>query len=331
MGFARATDDWQRAVDESDAIIIAVPSQSHGMIARRAIEQKKPFLCEKPVGLSSAEAQSLADAADAAGVVNAVGFTYVRTPMVAYAKQLLDSGKLGKPMHFYGRHFEDYLASPQASFSWRLERAIAGRCGALGDLGCHVLAIARYLCGPIEALTGSSAIVHAKRPTNDPVVPFRTVENEDYASALLRFESGVPGIVEVSRVALGRKMDLSFEITCERGSLRFEAERFNEIGLYLAREAENGVPGFKQILINTDHPDYANFLPAPGHGLGFNDLKTIELAAFLRGIAAKQSVYPDLQHAADIARLCEAILDSSDSKSWVNRPEHPIQAEKKIA
>lgn len=291
------------------------------MIAERAIAQKKPFLCEKPVGLSSQDAQELADAAAKAEIVTAVGFTYVRAPMVAYAKQILDSGRLGRPVHFYGRHFEDYLASPQAPFSWRLDRSVAGPCGALGDLGCHILAIARYLCGPVQALSGTSAVIHTERPTGDSAMPMRTVENEDYASAMLRFESGIPGIVETSRVAHGRKMDLSFELTCERGSIRFDAESFNEIQLYQADESDSGGHGFKRILINADHPDYAAFLPAPGHGLGFNDLKTIELAAFLRGIAAGSNVYPDMGEAAAIARICEAILNSSETGAWAETPE----------
>jgi predicted dehydrogenase len=195
---------------------------------------------------------------------------------------------------------------------------MAGRCGALGDLGCHIISIARYLCGPVETLVGSSAIRHAERPTGGPGSPMRRVENEDHAAALLRFAGGVPGVIETSRVALGRKMDLTFEVTGERGSLRFEAERMNEIGLYLDEKTGSG---FRRILIEPAHPDYGAFLPAPGHGLGFNDLKTIEIKAFLDGIAAGENAQPDLAEAARIGRICEAILDSAASGRWVERPE----------
>jgi predicted dehydrogenase len=318
LGFRRATADWREAVDAADAIIIAAPSHAHAEIARRAIAQGKPILCEKPVGLTSDEAQSLSDAAAAAGVVNAVGFTYLRSPLVRQARNLIDEGALGRLLHFYGRHFEDYLASPDAPFSWRLSTAMAGRCGAVGDLGCHILSIARYLCGPVEALVGSSAIRHAERPTGDPGSPMRQVENEDHAAALLRFAGGAPGVIETSRVALGRKMDLTFEVTGERGTLRFEAERMNEIGLYLEERTGSG---FRRILIEPAHPDYAAFLPAPGHGLGFNDLKTIEIKAFLSGVAAGENAQPDLAEAARIGRICEAILDSAASGRWIQRPE----------
>ena len=320
LGFAQMTTSWEKAVDEADAVIIAVPSNGHAAIARRAIAQGKPFLCEKPVGLSAGEAQALAEEAQDAGVANAVGFTYLRAPLVRHARRLVAEGIIGRPLHFYGRHFEDYLASPNAPFSWRLAAASAGRCGALGDLGCHIISIARYLCGTVGALVGSCTVVHKRRPTGDPAQPMRAVENEDFASALLRFDDDLAGVVETSRVALGRKMDLTFELAGERGTLRFEAERMNELGLYL-EEGESS--GFRRILIAPNHPDYGAFLPAPGHGIGFNDLKTIELKAFLDGIDAGKSAYPDLFEAARIARICEAILDSSASGRWVEDPEAP--------
>ena len=320
LGFAHHTTDWRRAVDEADAVIIAVPSGEHAAIARAAIAQGKPLLCEKPVGLSAAEAQSLAEAAHEAGVVHATGFTYLRAPMVGEARRIVESGRIGRPVHFTGRHNEDYLARAETPFSWRLDASIAGRWGALGDLGCHIIAIARALCGPIESLVGMSTIVHPTRQPADPASRPRQVENEDHAAALVRFARGVPGIIEASRVAHGRKMGLSFELVCEGGTLHFDAERTNELNLYVD-QGDPGEVGFRRILINAEHPDYAGFLPAPGHGLGFNDLKTIELRAFLAGIESGVGVDPDLFAAARISRVCEAILDSSASGRWVAQPE----------
>ncbi len=320
LGFPEWTGSWEQAVDRADAVVIAVPSALHFAIASRAIAARKPVLCEKPVGLSSREAASLADLAEAGGVVNAVGFTYLRAPLVAHAKALVASGRLGRPVHFFGRHVEDYLADATAPHSWRLSRATAGRCGALGDLGCHILSIARELCGPVAALSGAARTVHRARPTSAGDPTPRQVENEDYASAMLRFQDGTPGLIETSRVAHGRKMDLGFELTCERGTIRFEAERLNELQLYVAGEdAANA--GFRRILVNPEHPFYAGFLPAPGHGLGFNDLKTIELHQFIAAIASGRSATPDLRAASRIARLCEAILDSAESGRWIEQPE----------
>lgn len=318
VGFEHWTADWRETVDRCDAVIVAVPSESHMEVASAVISAGKALLCEKPVGLDSEQAARLARAANRAGIVHAVGYTYLRAPLVRHARTILDGGRLGRPVHFYGRHFEDYLSSPDAPFSWRLDRARAGRCGALGDLGCHVISIARFLLGPVEALAGSSAVIHRTRPA--PGGGSRAVENEDHAAALVRFAGGVPGVIEVSRVATGRKMDLAFELTCEKGTIRFDAERLNELQVYVD-EADATGNGFRRVLAQPGHPDYAGFLPAPGHNLGFNDLKTIEIAAFLRGVAEGRSVYPDLDEAVRIGRLCEAILDSAEGGAWIRNPE----------
>jgi predicted dehydrogenase len=322
LGFARWTTDWREAIDAADAVIIAVPSISHAEIARVAIAAGKPVLCEKPVGLSSTQAQELADAAAAACVPSATGFTYLRAPMVRYARELLASGQLGRPVHFYGRHFEDYLADPRAPFSWRLDASIAGRCGALGDLGCHIVSVARYLLGPIAALSGNVATVHAQRPVGGPDGPLRAVENEDYAAAHLRFADGVPGMIEVSRIATGRKMDISFEVTCERGAIRFDGERTNELQVHVGPPG-GATDGFRRVLISPAHPAYAGFLPAPGHGLGFIDLKTIEIREFIGAASGQPNSSIDLAEAARIGRVCEAVIDSAARSTWIADPETP--------
>jgi predicted dehydrogenase len=320
LGFQSWTANWEEAVDRADAVILATPSFMHMPIARRTLEQGKPLLCEKPVGLSAAQAAELAALAAAKSTPVAVGFTYTRLPLVRHAKHLIEGGTLGKVVHVRGRHAEDYLADPDAPHSWRLDAATAGRCGALGDLGYHIVAILRELCGPISGLSGISRTVHAQRPDPADGGRLRPVDNEDYAAAVVRFESGAVGTIEASRVAAGRKMDLSFEIVCERGTIAFDAERMNELQVY-ETGGEQASEGFRRILANPAHPGYAGFLPAPGHQIGFNDLKTIELKEFLEAVAAGRTAAPDLEDATRVSRLCEAILDSSESGCWIADPE----------
>ncbi|MEO1225073.1 MAG: Gfo/Idh/MocA family oxidoreductase [Pseudomonadota bacterium] len=257
--------------------------------------------------------------ATAAGIVNAVGFTYCRAPLVQHAKAMLRGGALGPIMHVRGRHAEDYLADPHQPHSWRLSQAHAGRFGALGDLGYHIIAILRDLCGPLSALSGLSQTMHAQRRGEEDEAP-RSVENEDYAAALLSFEGGAVGTVETSRIATGRKMELSFEIVCERGTLAFDAERMNELLLY-EPEQPSQTQGFRTLLANATHPYYAGFLPAPGHQIGFNDLKTIEIYQFLEGVARGEPVPPDLNDAVCVSRICDAIVDSADTGARIQSPE----------
>ena len=329
LGFAGWSTDWRAALDRVDAVIIAVPSFMHREIALAALDAGKHVLCEKPVGRSAAEAGEIAAAAARSAVTNGVGFTYLRAPMVRHAAAIVTSGVLGKPVSFRGWHAEDYLADPEAPFSWRLDAGLAGRSGALGDLGWHIISIARQLCGPVVALNGLAETRYAKRATGRPGEPPRSVENEDWAGMLTRFETGAVGSIEASRIAHGRKMDIGFDLTCEQGGIAFHGERANELALYRHGE-EAGQQGFKTVRIDGAHPDYAAFLPAPAHGLGFNDLKTIELHGFLLAIAAGRNLDPDLDEACRIARVCEAVLDSSVRGARIEQPEagHSIGSHK---
>lgn len=318
LGFAHWTTDWEEGLERADAVVIAAPSFMHREIALGAAARGKHILCEKPVGRSAAEADEIAAAAAKAGVSNGVGFTYLRAPLVRHAIDLVRSGTLGKPVSFRGWHVEDYLADPEAPFSWRLDASLAGRSGSLGDLGWHIIAIARALCGPVASLSALAETAYPERRAGDGAT--RGVENEDWAGMLVRFASGAVGSIESSRIAHGRKMGIGFELTCERGAVAFDGERTNELSLYRAGEDAAG-QGFRTLRINGAHPDYAAFMPAPAHGLGFNDLKTIEIHAFLRAIAERRNLAPDLDEACRIARICEAALASAESGARIDKPE----------
>jgi len=327
LGFKHWSTDWDTAIDGVDAVIVAVPSFLHQQIALAALARGKHVLCEKPVGRTSAEADAIAASARVAGVSTAVGFTYIRAPMVRHAIDLVASGELGRPVSFRGRHVEDYLADGDAPFGWRLDAALAGPCGALGDLGWHIIAIARALCGPVRSLNGLVSTVYGSRPEKTGEPSRRAVENEDWAAATVTFASGATGTIEASRIAHGRRMDIGFELTCTGGTLAFDGERGNELQLYRPGERP-GEAGFRRILINGGHPDYAAFLPAPAHGLGFNDLKTIELHGFREAVAAGRNLGPDLEDSCRIARICEAIIASSETGRRIDEPEHaPVISE----
>ena len=318
LGFAAWTTDWETGIDKADAVVIAAPSFMHREIAIGAASRGKHILCEKPVGRSVAEAEAIAAAAAKAGVTNGVGFTYMRAPMVRHAIDIVRSGLIGRPVSFRGWHAEDYLADAAAPFSWRLDASLAGRFGSLGDLGWHIISVARALCGPIVSL---GALAHTAYPQRrSGTDPARAVENEDWAAMLVRFRNGAVGTIESSRIAHGRKMAIGFELTCERGSIAFDGERANELSFYRADEAV-AVQGFRTIRIAGAHPDYAAFIPAPAHGLGFNDLKIIEIHAFLHAIAAGRNLSPDLDEACRIARICEAALTASADGSRIEAPE----------
>jgi predicted dehydrogenase len=318
FGFAKATGDWRHLVSdpEIDVVDICVPSNLHKPIALAAIAAGKHVYCEKPVGLGGSEAQEIAAAAAKAGRRSLVGFTYLRHPVLGLARQLIEEGAIGTITHFRGQHNEDYLCDPTSPFTWRCDPAIGGEAGALGDLGAHIISLARALCGEIVSVNASRRTVIQQRPTQVSGSEMRAVGNDDITQMLVSFASGASGYLEASRIATGSKMNIGFEITGTEGALRFDGERINELQVFDRRSGLRQA-GFRTILANPEHPPYGNFIPAPGHGLGFNDLKVIEVKELMDAVITGRSAGPDLMEAARIGAVMDTAIRSSKGGGWL--------------
>ncbi len=313
FGFNRSTADWRTLVNDPkvEAIVIASPQSTHKDIALAAFELGKPVLCEKPMGASTAEAQAMVDAAERSGVVNMVGFNYVRTPATQYARQLIADGAIGDVTWFRGEHTEDFYADSNEPASWRTQ----GRAnGTMGDLSSHMINGALALLGPIEKVSADIETVHHERPTDKGNT--EAVTNDDHAHCLCRFASGVMGHLYFSRVATGRKMGYAYEINGSKGAIRFDQEDQNALWLYQMSDNEAD-RGFRKILTGPAHPDYKAFCLGPGHGTGYQDQLIIEAKDFLEAIANKQSTFPTFRDGLAVNHVIDAMWASQDSKTWV--------------
>jgi len=320
LGFAHSTGDWRELINDPsiDVVDICTPNHLHGQMALAALAAGKHVYCEKPLALDVAESRAVATAARSAGVRNAIGFNYICNPIVQTARQIIADGELGEIVGFSGRYLEDYMSDPGLPFTWRCERALAG-AGALADLGSHLINMAHVLLGPITRVSGTIRTVHERR-TDPRTGALRTVENEDMAHALIEFASGVQGTMEISRVATGYKCGLIVQVLGTRGSLSFDQERMNELRLYRSDDAA-GRRGFRTLLAGPEHADYAAFCPAPGHGLGINDLKVIEVRNLVRAIRAGTDAWPDFAEGLRVQAVMTAIERSAAAGAWVGIDE----------
>lgn len=314
LGFARSSGDWKTMVEDPDidVIDITAPNAFHKEMALAAIAAGKHVYCEKPLAALAADALEMAEAAEAAGVKTQVGFNYLCNPMLVLARDLIVGGELGQIRSYRGIHAEDYMADAESLFTFRHEPAGGG---ALADLGSHALATAEFLIGPIERVLGDSVTAIASRP--DGKGGRRPVEVDDIGRAFLRFTNGATGSIEASWIATGRKMQHDFEIYGTKGALIFSQERFNELHFYNTSDT-SGRRGFRRIEAGPEHHPYGLFCPAPGHQLGFNDLKAIEIARFIEAIAGTRSEPFDFRAGQRIQALVEAIQRSAREGGWVN-------------
>src|SRR5262245_40564903 len=154
LGFARSTGDWKALVADPavDLVDITTPNTLHKPIALAAIAAGKAIYCEKPLAPNAAEAKEMTAAAEKAGIRTAVGFNYLKNPMVALAREIVASGEIGAVISFRGIHAEDYMTDPASPFTWRLDEK--GGHGVVADLGSHIISIARYVVGPIASPVG---------------------------------------------------------------------------------------------------------------------------------------------------------------------------------
>jgi predicted dehydrogenase len=313
FGFARATADWRALIADPavDVVSITTPNAFHPEMAIAALEAGKHVWCEKPMAPKLADAERMAEAARRSGKAAILGYNYIQNPAIRYIRRLIDEGALGAVNLVRIEMDEDFLADPDQPHSWRSE-ASAGY-GALDDFGVHPLSLIATLLGRPKAAFGEMSKPYADRPHEDGR---RAVETFDFATALLRLPGGIAGTIQVNRCAWGRKGRLFLQIFGSRGAVVFDQERFNEVQVYRA-EGRAADQGFRTVLMGPAHPPYDRFIVAPGHQLGFNDLKIIECRALLARIAGEPAVAIDFEEGLAIERCVHAIARASREGCWV--------------
>ncbi|QSB18643.1 Gfo/Idh/MocA family oxidoreductase [Pseudomonas sp. 15A4] len=315
-GFERSQGDWQQLVSDPAVNLVAIttPNLLHFPMAMAALEAGKAVYCEKPLAVSLEQAREMQAAARKAGVVTRVGYNYQHNPIIGLAKQMIESGELGRIVSFQGEFSEDFMGDGLSPWSWRCEEAHAG--GALADLGSHLLAMARYLLGDVDAVCADSQTVHQQRPATHGSEERRPISIDDQTYALLRFANGARGTFGSSWLKHGYKNHLSFEIGGTEGTLSFDQERLNELRLY--RAGSPGRDGFQRILAGPAQPGYASFCPAPGHQLGYNELKTLEVHELIQALGGQGSNGTDFAEAMEVERLATAIRVAAKEMRWVS-------------
>jgi predicted dehydrogenase len=302
-GFERHVTDWRDLVgDESIGLFDnAGPNDLHVEPSVAAAEAGKHVVCEKPLGRDASESYAAWQRVASTGVKHMCAFNYRFVPAMRLARHVLESGDLGDITHFRGSYLQEW--GPTTEQAWRFDKARAGS-GALGDLGAHVIDLARYLVGEITSVAALTATFQ----------PGRSVD--DAFEAAVTFESGAVGTIEASRFATGRKNAFRWEINGTRGSIAFDLERLNELQVHYAdsRPGES-TQGFRSVLVSeADHPFWEHWWPH-GHIIGWEHTFVHELHHFLTAIRDDGAVAPHgatFEDGYRAAEVCDAILRSAE-------------------
>ncbi len=315
FGFGRGTEDWRDLVADPaiDVISIAAPNQFHAEMAVAALEAGKHVWCEKPMATSLEDATRMRDAAKHSGRTAILGYNYIQNPMIRHARTLITEGRIGIVNHIRLEMDEDFMADPSEPFYWKSEKRSG--YGALDDFAVHPLSLLAVLHGRITSVVADMARPYPERPTMDG--GHRPVENHDIAQALFRTDTGASGVLMVNRSAWGRKGRIALQIFGSKGSILFDQERMNELQIYSTDDAA-ALQGYRTILAAPSHTPYRQFIPAPGHGLGFNELKVIECHELLQAISGNQDAHViDFERGLELERVVHATARSAESWKWV--------------
>ena len=302
-GFAEHVTDWKALVADPRVELFdnAGPNNLHAEPTIAAAEAGKHVICEKPLGRDAAESYETWQRVQAAGVKHMCAFNYRFVPAVRLARQIIESGDLGDIQHFRGRYLQEWGTTE--GDIWRFDKATAGS-GSLGDLGAHVIDLARYLVGEIEQV---AAITQTFIPDRDV---------DDAVESVVRFESGAVGTIEASRFCQGRKNAFAWEINGSKGSIAFDLERLNELQVHFNDSKPGGqAQGFRTVLVSeADHPFWEHWWPQ-GHTIGWEHSFVHELHHLLTAIRDDADVAPHgatLEDGYRAAEVCDAMLRSAE-------------------
>ncbi len=321
FGYESHYTDWRRML-ENECITLfdnGGPNVAHAEPSIAAAQAGKHVLCEKPLARTAEEAWEMLEAVRSAGVKHMVAFNYRFVPAVRYMRDLIEAGRIGRIYHFRAVYLQDWLLPHYGyPYMWRMNKEASGS-GAGGDLGAHIIDLAHYLVGGINSVSAAARTFIETRQVSGKNES-RKVDVDNAFVAAVEFESGAIGSIEGSRLAAGRKNYQVVEINGEKGSLRFNLERLNELAVYWVEEEPTGTQGFHRVLMTeSEHPWIGNWWP-PGHLIGWEHTFIHEMAHLLDAIANDQDVAPDGATFEDGFRanvVTDAILKSAETKRSV--------------
>jgi predicted dehydrogenase len=310
-GFDGYVTDWGELVRDERVQLFdnSGPNNLHAEPSIAAAEAGKHVICEKPLGRTADESYETWQRVAAAGVKHMCAFNYRFVPAVRLAREMIAAGELGEVFHFRGRYLQEWIVDADFPMVWRLSKDVAGS-GALGDLGAHVIDLARYLTGQeVESVNALTRTFIEEREG-------QKVDVDDAFEAAVRFSGGAVGTLEASRFCLGRKNAFTFEVNGSKGSIAFDLERLNELQVHLTGTTPGErTQGFRTVLVSeADHPFWEWWWPH-GHIIGWEHSFVHEIHHLLSAIRDDTDVAPHgatFEDGYRCAEVCDAIVRSAE-------------------
>jgi predicted dehydrogenase len=326
-GWTRSTADWRELVADPHVqlVDVAVPNNLHAPMSLAALAAGKHVACEKPLAGTLADARRMRDAARKAarrGIRTFVWFNYRRTPAVALMHRMVREGRVGHIRHVRATYLQDW-GGPSTPMLWRFDAGAAGS-GAHGDLNAHIVDMARFVTGEevvevngaVERTFVASRVAAPARRGGRPRMARSTVD--DCVAFLATMSGGAVATFEASRVATGHKNRNTLEVNGERGSMRFDFERMNELEWW-----DDTLPqptrGWSRIMCTEPVHPYVHAYWPPAHLIGYEHGFVSQAADIARVLSGLEPEAPlaDFEDAFATQCVLEAAIRSARTRKPV--------------
>lgn len=319
-GYETSYTDWREMLKDDRVQLFdnGGPNNIHAEPCIAAAQAGKHILCEKPLARNTAEAARMLEAVTKAGVKHMVSFNYRFVPAIRQAYDLIRSGQLGEIYHFRAVYLQEWIMDPNFPRVWRLDQSVAGS-GTLGDLGAHVIDLARFLVGEPRKVSAMARTFMKERPLPNGEGQ-GAVTVDDAVVALIDFENGAVGTIESSRFCAGRKNFMEMEINGSKGSIQFNLERINELNVFWKGDAPRETQGFHNVLVSESYHPYWEYWWPHGHMIGWEHTFIHEITHLLDAIVKDHTIEPigaTFEDGYKNAVICDAILQSAESERYV--------------
>lgn len=344
LGLPKAYVNYEEILSdpEVDVVHIATPNRRHRDMVIGALDAGKHVVCEKPLATSSVETSELVERArKTPALVTAVNYNVRFYPLALQARELVQTGAIGRVLSARGAYIQDWLLK-DTDWNWRLLVEEGGELRAVGDIGTHWMDLIVFVTGlRIDSVFADLAtLVPVRQRPKVAAATFQgneasvgaadrepiQIQTEDWGSVLFRFSNGARGAMSVSQVTAGRKNQITFEIAGSEGSIAWDSEHPNDLWLG-HRDKSNELLIRDPSLLAPDIRSFANY--PGGHNEGFPDTFKQLYRAIYEYIVEKDfsrpKLFADFEDGHAELLLCEAILQSHRTESWItvkrNQPE----------
>ena len=285
------------ADNDVEAIEICTPNDLHAEMAIEALRRGKPINLEKPIALNYRQAITIVEAEKQSDSFGMTCFSYRFKPAVRYAKELVDSGAIGKIIGLNVSYLKSSTLWEGRRLEWRFQKSRAGS-GVVGDLGVHLIDLAQLLAGNMTAVCAIKKTVVADRKKLDSE-EFAQVETDDLCTFLAEFEGGANATFHITRCAIGHANTVRYEVYGTKGSISFNLNNPNVLNMCTG---EGDPKDYK--MRTEDVPE---------------KYRLSQEQAFVNAVKGERDIlFPTLADGADSQKIIDSIIESAEKNEWVS-------------